>query len=189
MNNKIKEHFQNSRFYKNYNNIDHVILKFKRINNEYESSKLKYKKFLEKYIFPLKNKYNTKSIENLSKYEMKSYKKILNEKLKINHSIKKYAIENPISLNTVVFNDNGNDIFLEDVLPSNFNLEKNIELNKAIDYFMKFDVTKYLLLGYTQEEISKILGCSQPQVSRLIKKYKENYMKENEVKLWKKIRK
>lgn len=91
MDNKIKEHFENSRFYKNYNNIDHVFLKFKRINNEYESSKLKYKKFLEKFIFPLKNKYNTKSIENLSKYEMKSYKKILNEKLKINHSIKKYA--------------------------------------------------------------------------------------------------
>jgi ankyrin repeat protein len=91
MNNKIKKHFENSRFYKNYNNINHVLLKFKKIKNEYNSSKIKSKIFSEKYIFPLKNKYDTNSIENSSKYEMKSYTKILNEKLKINQSIKKYV--------------------------------------------------------------------------------------------------
>ena len=43
MNSKIEKSFQNSQFYRNYNNIDDVFLKFKKIKNGYISSKTKYK--------------------------------------------------------------------------------------------------------------------------------------------------
>ena len=46
---KIEKSFQNSQFYRNYNNVDFVILKFRKIKNKYTESKNKYKNdFLDK---------------------------------------------------------------------------------------------------------------------------------------------
>ena len=40
---KIEKHFRNRRFYKNYNNIENVILHFKKIRDTYNSFRNKYK--------------------------------------------------------------------------------------------------------------------------------------------------
>ena len=58
MNSKIEKSFQNSQFYRNYNNIDTVILKFKKIKNGYDSSKIKYKNEMISIIKKLNNKNN-----------------------------------------------------------------------------------------------------------------------------------
>jgi hypothetical protein len=50
MNSKIEKYFQNSQFYRNYNNIDFVILQFKKIKDEFNSSKNIYKNNLESII-------------------------------------------------------------------------------------------------------------------------------------------
>ena len=47
MNPKIEKSFQNIQFYRNYNNVDFVILKFQKIKNEYDESKNKYKNELK----------------------------------------------------------------------------------------------------------------------------------------------
>ncbi len=72
----IKLHFINSQFYKNYQNIDCVIMYFKQIKNKYDSFKIKYNEFNEL------NKYNTNS--NICN-------DILKRKIIIKHNIKKYV--------------------------------------------------------------------------------------------------
>lgn len=120
MNSEIDKHFKNSLFYKNYHDINHVFLKFKNIKNQYNCSKNKYKNeliriisMLEKnklkddqircYIlflfykygeFDLDEKLNTSVSKNVYDdfFIKKSHscKKILNEKINIEHDIKKY---------------------------------------------------------------------------------------------------
>jgi hypothetical protein len=46
MKSKIKFFFENSQYYENYKNIDHIVLQFNKIKNEYKISKKKYKKDL-----------------------------------------------------------------------------------------------------------------------------------------------
>ena len=94
---KIDKSFQNSRFYKNYNNIEHVILQFEKIKNEYINSKNKYKNVLNSLIMLLdKNQITQDAFQhflnkNYDKNVSDSCNKILNEKIKISHNIKKYV--------------------------------------------------------------------------------------------------
>lgn len=89
----------------------------------------------------------------------------------------KRPIETAVSLNTVIFNET-NEITLEELIADNADLEHNFELSEAVNFFMSYDVTKYLMMGYTQKEIGKMLGYSQPGISRLQKKIKQKYEKE-----------
>ena len=119
MNSKIEISFQNSQFYKNYNNIDQVILHFKTIKNEYSSSKNKYKNklisiantlyknkirstFLEFFIKKIfdkfgsiifKNEFNNLFRNKIHNYEKYLYtcRKILSKQIDISFSIKKYV--------------------------------------------------------------------------------------------------
>lgn len=85
----------------------------------------------------------------------------------------KRPIETAVSLNTVIFNER-NEITLEELIADNADLEQNFELTEAINFFMSYDVTKYLMLGYTQKEIGEKLGYSQSYVSRLQKRLNRN---------------
>lgn len=75
MNSQIKFFFQNSQYYRNYNNVDHIVSNFEKIKNRNKASKELYKKKLflmiqrlldnkidnnklEKYILFLIEKYN-----------------------------------------------------------------------------------------------------------------------------------
>ena len=84
MNSKIKESFENSRFYKNYNNIDHVILKINNIKNYYKFSKNKRKENLISIVPILfNNKIKDVIIEDyilslIHKYGLHEFKKLLN---------------------------------------------------------------------------------------------------------------
>ena len=109
MDSKIEKSFQNSQFYRNYNNADFVILKFQKIKNDYTESKNKYKNELQ-------NKGLDKIITNLShKNNIDNCNKILLEKIKISHNIKKY----------VKYSKNINDDFIISVNIGNI---KNIEI-------------------------------------------------------------
>ena len=88
MNSKIEKSFQNSQFYRNYNNIDTIILKFKKIKNEYTESKNKYKNNLISIVNTLNknqiqsnfyDKFNKKI--NIEEHILNSYRNILNKKL------------------------------------------------------------------------------------------------------------
>ena len=80
MNYKIEKSFQNSQFYRNYNNINCIILKFEKIKNEYKLSKNKYNDKLNSFINKKTNKLiNTKIDTNKTKLD--SLKKILDEKI------------------------------------------------------------------------------------------------------------
>ena len=121
MHSKIKKSFRNSQFYRNYNEIDYVILKFQTIKNEYTQSKNKYKNKLND-LLPLLNKnklsnkilfvkFDTINFENKSNnlcindISLNSYQKILDEKIKISKDIKKY----------VKYTKNINDDFIKTV--------------------------------------------------------------------------
>ena len=53
---KIEKSFQNSQFYRNYNEINYVLLKFQTIKNEYTESKNKYKNKSNNALLSLNNK-------------------------------------------------------------------------------------------------------------------------------------
>ena len=89
MNSKIEKHFQHSQFYRNYNNIDFVILKFTKIKKEYIDFKNKLVSIL-----PHKNQFNNKILDqnicendpiNLfcNKIRLNRYQKILKSMLNI----------------------------------------------------------------------------------------------------------
>jgi hypothetical protein len=78
MHSKIEKYFQNSLFYRNYNEINRVVLKFQKIKDEYTESKNKNKlnnvsillnknqlqnKFLEKMNLILFDKFSPTNIE------------------------------------------------------------------------------------------------------------------------------
>ena len=127
MNSKIKKSFQNSRFYRNYNNIDQIVLKFEKINNEYIESKNKYKNFHDK--FELNDIYHNKI--NVDKH-LYSMRKILNEKINISCSIKKY----------VKYSESINDDFIKsvkigDIKNINILLENGANINFKDDYAIR----------------------------------------------------
>jgi ankyrin repeat protein len=94
----IKNHFQNSKFYKNYGNVNNVLLRFKNIKSKYNQSKLKFKK----RSINIENKLDENIIENYNynflyhttindQYYINCCNNILNMKIKISHNIKKYV--------------------------------------------------------------------------------------------------
>ena len=113
MNLKIEKSFQNSQFYRNYNNIDFIILQFKKIKDECDSSKNKYKnnlisiiniieknkiqkEILKKITSNVSKKIDSNDFEkinknNIDEIESNSYTKILIEKINIGSNIKKYV--------------------------------------------------------------------------------------------------
>ena len=128
MNYKIEKSFQNSQFYRNYNNIENVILHFDKIKNEYTLSKDKYKNsiislmkilnekqtrsnFLKKMNIKLIEKYENKLDDvlknefNIDKNLSDSCRIILHKKISISHNIKKY----------VKFSKNTNEDFIMSV--------------------------------------------------------------------------
>ena len=135
---KIEKSFRNSQFYKNYNEINYVNLKFQMIKNEYTKSKPKYNnklnnlflssnknqlknKILEKTNLILFDKFDTTNFENksnnlfINEIKLNSYIKILYEKIKISKDIKKY----------VKYSKNINDDFIKSVKIGNI---KNIDI-------------------------------------------------------------
>jgi hypothetical protein len=175
MNSKIEKYFQNSRFYKNYNNINFVFSKFQKIKNEYTVSKNKFKnklcntlillyknqpqnKILEKNIIILSDKFGPNIFENefsnlfvnkinIDKIKLNSYQKILDKKIKLSKDIKKY----------VKYSKNINDDFIKSVKIRNikniYTLIKNgADIHVNDDYSFKLssengriDVVKILV--------------------------------------------
>ena len=144
MNTIIEKSFQNSRFYRNYNNIECAFLKFEKIKKEYIKSKNKYDnnvysfilkfdkiKTLEKIVINTSSKIEKivfqydepnvitpeQSIIIRNKYN--SCRKILYEKINICKNIKKY----------INYYGNINDVFIKTVESCYI---KNI--NKSIKY-------------------------------------------------------
>jgi hypothetical protein len=137
MNSKIEKSFQNSQYYRNYNEINQVVLKFEKIKNEYNKSKKKYKnnlisiintlnnnKIQQKYIKNLLNRNKSvifeeelnNSISNeiyIDENILNSCRKILDEKINISHYIKKY----------VKYSENINEVFIKSIKIGNI---KNI---------------------------------------------------------------
>ena len=101
-----------------------------------------------------------------------AYKCIINEILLYYRKNKKYI--------TTSFSEELTDnIVLEDTLPSNQNTEEDVLVGLEVNLLYKYidqlpeieqKVIYYRLKGKTMEEIGKIVGYSQPQISRLYAK-------------------
>lgn len=80
---------------------------------------------------------------------------------------------------TQINDDNGNETNFMNYIPSKENVEDTVLSSVIFDEYNKLltdrDKKIFTLFrdGYTQKEISKIVGCSQPQVSRVKKKLVE----------------
>ena len=123
---KIESGFKNSQYYRNYNEINYVILKFQMIKNVYIESKTEYKnqlknKILEKTKLISIKKFDKTIFENksnnlfINKICLNSYQKILDEKIKISKDIKKY----------IKYSKNINEDFIKSVKIGNI---KNIDI-------------------------------------------------------------
>lgn len=169
MNSKIKKYFENSQYYINYKNIDHVVHKFENIKNDYLFSKKKYKKdlflfihefikhdvkneFLEEYVLYLSEKYGfdsfNKEIYKLEEsvlvklYEIDSIKLLLDEKITDNEFIYKnctpsYFLKHDINPSKISKNKK------MDTLISNLNsyrkiLNKKIKIGSSIKKYVKY---------------------------------------------------
>ena len=85
----IKKGFENSQFYKNYNNINNVLLQFKNIKSKYQQFKVNFKNKLKR----IKNNCNYKKSKKYvheDQYYINSCQIILNKKINISHNIKNY---------------------------------------------------------------------------------------------------
>ncbi len=186
MENKIANSFTNSRYYRNYRDIDNIILRFKEIRTEYNDFKCNYhdnivkfghrlikntkQEFLEKYLLYVKKyEYNIKYTKNNTRYygnyynrtisincfnfiikendyKITNLQKILNEKINIGHSIKKY----------IKYSKNIDEDFLKSVeigimkniidfigLGANVNYKNNKALSIATEYG-RADVVEFL---------------------------------------------
>ena len=146
MDSKIGISFQNSQFYRNYNNIDFVILKFQKIKNDYNSSKTKYKNYIQQEIFQkIALNLSTKIDSNENKSE--SYALILNRKINICSNIKKY----------VKYSNNINKDFIESVKIGNIRninilIENGADIHADDDYAIRcssrnghIEVVKFLV--------------------------------------------
>lgn len=80
---------------------------------------------------------------------------------------------------TQINDDNGNETNFMNYIPSKENVEDTVLSSVIFDEYNKLltdrDKKIFALFrdGYKQREISKIVGCSQPQVSRVKKKLTE----------------
>lgn len=80
---------------------------------------------------------------------------------------------------TQINDDNGSETNFMNYIPSKENVENTVLSSVIFDEYNKLltdrDKKIFALFreGYTQREISKIVGCSQPQVSRVKKKLAE----------------
>lgn len=78
-------------------------------------------------------------------------------------------------------NDSGNKVELIDKIQSDYNIENDciykITFKKALDKMKDKHkpIIDLLMQGYKQVEIMKIVGCSQPQISRVMKKFIGEY--------------
>ena len=79
-----------------------------------------------------------------------------------------------ISLNEVVFRENS-DLSLEDMIASSTNVEETFELNEALNFFMQNEVTKLLIIGYSQKEIAEKLNYAQPTISKKVSRLKKKF--------------
>jgi hypothetical protein len=77
MKSKIKKHFIKSRFYENYNNINNIILNFKKIKKQYDLSK---------------NTFKQKKIQIISNFDKCQIKNLILEKY-ISLLVEKYGID------------------------------------------------------------------------------------------------
>jgi ankyrin repeat protein len=138
MDSKIKKSFQNSKFYRNFNNIDFLVLKFQKIRIGYIESKIKLQNVLNVLLC---NK------NNIDKSKLDSYRKILEEKIKSSKDIKKYA----------KYSNNINDDFVKSVQIGNIkNIDTSIkngaDIHAENDLVLKFssingnlDVVQFLV--------------------------------------------
>lgn len=156
MNYKLEKSFQNSLFYRNYNNIGNVILKFQSIKNKYKLERNKYKNnsitikntlnkdkikkiFLEKLNLYFYVKFSIR-INKLvyQQYDkniniLDSCKIILENMIKISHSIGKY----------IKYSENINDDFVKSVKIGNVKIINSLIKNGANihhknDYALRF---------------------------------------------------
>ncbi len=79
-----------------------------------------------------------------------------------------------ISLNEVVFRKDS-DLTLEDMMASSTNVEEIFELNEALNFFMKNEVTRLLIIGYSQKEIAEKLNYAQPTISKKVSRLKREF--------------
>ena len=91
-----------------------------------------------------------------------------------------------IPIESVVAEDkDGNELFLLDTLISTdeYSAKDTIDvINKTLDNFPGYykDLVEKVIAGYNQTEIGNTLGMSQVQISRKLKKFKENLKKHME---------
>ncbi len=87
---------------------------------------------------------------------------------------KRFEESYTVSLNEVVFKEN-RDVTLGDIIPSYTNVEETFELNETLSFFMKNEVTRLLIIGYSQREIAKKLNCSRSNISLKINCVKQEF--------------
>ena len=163
MDSKIEKYFQNSQFYRNYNNIDFAILQFKKIKNEFNSSKNKYQNKSISILDKIKTEINKfeKINKNNIDFNSDSYNIILTEKINIKHNIKKY----------VKYINDINKIFIKSVKIGNIRnidilIEKGANIHTVDDYALRYsshyehiEVVKFLINSdleyYCNKELAK----------------------------------
>ena len=100
----------------------------------------------------------------------------------IQNEINGYLRQNKKHINAISINEKNKDgLVLEDVLSDeieDINFEKS-RLCEAINELenREKEIIKLKISGFTQTEIAKKIGISQPHVSRIIKKVRYNYEK------------
>ena len=91
------------------------------------------------------------------------------------HRTRKRLEENyMISLNELVFKEDS-DLTLEDMIASSTNVEEIFELNEALNFFMQNEVTRLLIIGYSQKEIAEKLNYAQPTISKKVSSLKNEF--------------
>lgn len=100
------------------------------------------------------------------------------------HSEKK-RVEIAFSLDDICNLESGDNISFGDMIPDNKKFEEDIECAVALKQFtekLSEREQKVLLLyknGMTQSQTAKVLGVSQAQISRTIRKMREKYKIQN----------
>lgn len=119
-----------------------------------------------------------------SKFSTYAYKCMFNSvmcELRKEQSTKRVPKHQILYYQAELETNDGETASLLDFIPSNEDVENNTLLKVIFDEYVKIlsekDKGIFVLLsnGYKQREISKIMGCSQPQVSR-VKKKLESYL-------------
>ena len=61
------------------------------------------------------------------------------------------------------------------MIASSTNVEEIFELNEALNFFMKNEVTRLLIIGYSQKEIAEKLNYAQPTISKKVSSLKNEF--------------